>query len=48
MKKRNQQEQRREYRNLGLDLGERVEHVSCHASSLVLSITNEACREADM
>ena len=48
MKKGNQQEQRREYTNLGSDLEERVEHVSCHASALALSITDEACLEVDM
>ena len=41
-------EQRREYIDLGLDLGEREEQVVCHASALALAMTDEACREAEM
>ena len=39
---------KREYTDLGLDLGEREEQVVCHASALALSITDEARREAEM
>ena len=39
-------EQRRECTDLGLDLGERVEQVVCHASALAM--THEARREAKM
>ena len=35
-------ERRREYTNLGLDLGEREEQVACHASALAM--TDEARR----
>ena len=35
-------ERRREYTDLGLDLGEREEQVACHALDLVLAITDEA------
>ena len=38
-------ERKREYIDLGLDLSERKEQVACHASALVLAMTNEACRE---
>ena len=41
-------EQRRECTDLGLDLGERGEHVVCHASALALAMTDEVCREAEM
>ena len=37
---------RREYTDLGFDLGEREEQVVCHASALALAMTDEACREA--
>ena len=37
-------QRRREYR----DLGERDEQVTCHASALVLAMTNEACREVEI
>ena len=33
---------RRECTYLGLDLGEREEHVACHASALALATTDEA------
>ena len=39
-------EQRREYTNLGLDLGEREEQVACHILALVM--TYKACGEAVM
>ena len=39
---------RREYTDLGLDLGEREEQVICHASALALAMTDEARREAKM
>ena len=39
-------ERRREYTDIGLDLGEREEHVACHSSALAM--TDEACREAEM
>ena len=41
-------EQRREYADLGLDLGEREEQVVCHASVFALAMTDEARREAEM
>ena len=41
-------EQRREYTNLGLDLGEREEQVVCHASALALAMTDEAHQEEEM
>ena len=41
-------ERRREYIDLGLDLGEREEQVACHASALALVMTDEARREAEM
>ena len=41
-------ERRREYRDLGLDLGEKEEQVVCHASALALVMTDEARREAEM
>ena len=41
-------ERRREYTNLGLDLGKREKQVVCHASALALEMTNEARREAEM
>ena len=41
-------EQRREYTDLGLYLGERKEHFVCHDSGLALAMTEEARREAEM
>ena len=41
-------EQRREYTDLGLDLGERAEQVVCHVSALALAMTDEAHLEAEM
>ena len=41
-------EQRREYTDLGLDLGEREEHVFCHATALPLAMTDEAHQGAEM
>ena len=41
-------ERRTEYTSLGLDVGEREEQVVCHASALVLTMTDEARREAEM
>ena len=41
-------ERRREHTDLGLHLGEREEHVVCHASVLALAMTDEARREAEM
>ena len=41
-------EQRREYTDLGLDLGEREERVACHASALALAMTDETRCEAEM
>ena len=40
-------EWRRECIDLGSDLGERNEHVTCYASALALAI-DESCREADI
>ena len=37
-------ERRREHTDLGLDLGKREEHVSCHASAFALAMTDGACR----
>ena len=39
---------RREYTDLGFDLGEREEQVACHVSALVLAMTDETRREAEM
>ena len=39
-------ERRREYTDLGLDLGEREEQVVCHASAFAM--TDEARQEAEM
>ena len=36
----------KEYTDLGLDLREGKEYVTCHASALVM--TDEACREVEM
>ena len=36
-------EQGRECTNLGLDLGEREEQVTCYVSALALAMTDEAC-----
>ena len=41
-------ERRRECTDLGLDLGERVEQVVCHASALALAIADKARREVEM
>ena len=41
-------ERKRKYTDLGLDLGEKEEQVVCHASALVLAMTNKARREAEM
>ena len=41
-------EQRRQYRDLGLDLGEREEQVTCHVLALALAMTDEARREAEI
>ena len=41
-------ERRREYTVFGFDLGEREEQVVCHASALVLAMTDKARREAEM
>ena len=40
-------ERRREYTDLGLDLGEK-EQVVCHVSALALAMTDEVRREAEM
>ena len=39
---------RREYTDLGIDLGEREEQIVCHVSALALAMTDEARREAEM
>ena len=39
-------ERRKECTDLGLDLGEREEHVACHASALAM--TDEVGREAEL
>ena len=41
-------ERRRECTDLGLDIGEREEHVICHATALALVMTDEVHREAEM
>ena len=41
-------ERRRAYADLGLDLGERKEQVTCHALALALAMTDEARRKAEM
>ena len=39
---------KREYTDLGLDLGKREEQVTCHASAVALAMTDKALREAEM
>ena len=41
-------ERRREYIDVGLNLGEREEQVACHALALALAMTDDARREAEM
>ena len=41
-------EQRKEYTDLGLDLGQKKEQVVCHVSALALVMKDEARREAEM
>ena len=41
-------ERRKEYIDLGLDLGEREEQVVCHATALALAIIDKARRKAEM
>ena len=41
-------EQRTEYTDLGLELGEREKQIACHASALALAMTDKAHREAEM
>ena len=41
-------ERRRDYTDLGLDLGAREEQVACHVSFLALAMTDEACHEVEM
>ena len=43
-------ERRRECTDLGLNLCERDEQITCHASALALALasTDEACRKAEM
>ena len=41
-------EQRRDYPDLRLDLGEREEQVVCHASALALAMTDKMRRKAEM
>ena len=41
-------ERRRKYTDLGLHWNEREEQVACHASALVLAMTDEARRKAEM
>ena len=48
MKKEPATKRMREYTDLGLDLGERNEHVACHASGLALALTDKACQKAQM
>ena len=52
-KKSQQQRKKREYTDLGLDLGEREEQVACHASALALVMTDYAlgkrrCKPGDL
>ena len=39
---------RSECTDLGLDLGEKEEQVVCHAPTLALAMTDEACQQAKM
>ena len=52
LRERNEEEPATErekgYTDLGLDLGERDEHVACQALALALSMIDEACRDAEM
>ena len=41
-------ERRREFADLGFDLGERKEQVVCHVSALAVAMTDEARRKAEM
>ena len=41
-------ERRREFTDLGSNLGEREEQVACYVSDLALTMTDEARREAEM
>ena len=41
-------EQKREYTDLGSDLGKREEQVACHALALALAMTNKTRWEAEM
>ena len=41
-------ERRREYTELGLDLGEREEQVVCHASALALAMTDEGSGDVSL
>ena len=41
-------ERRREYTDLGLDLGKREKQDVCHASALDWAMTDEACQETEM
>ena len=47
-KKKNQQQNEKKCIDLKSDLGERNNHVDCHATALALGSTDEACREAEM
>ena len=47
-RKKSQQQNKGEYTDLGIDLGEREEQVVCHALALALLKTDEAHREAEM
>ena len=38
--KKPETERRREYTDLGLDLGDRKEQIACHVSALALAMTN--------
>ena len=43
-----EKERRREYKDLGLEFGEKKEQVACHALALALAMEDEACREEEM
>ena len=47
-KKSQQQNEGGKAPDSGSDLGEREEQVTCYASALLLTMTDEACREVEM
>ena len=48
MRKKSQRQNKGECTDLALDLGEREEQITCHASALALAMTDHARQEAEM